>query len=107
MRTQRKFEATSRQIAELALYISVPEMLWLIPEYLPSQRTIYRRLAMHGIVKPDQSRRDFETSLIQCASVDMTDAEVKVAVEEEIQERLNCLVSQIEQEANAYQSRRV
>ena len=107
MKTQRKFEATTRQIAELALYISVPEMLWLLPEYLPSQRTIYRRLAMHGIVKPDQSRRDFETSLIQCASADMTDAEVKIAVDEEIQERLNSLVFQIEQEANAHQSRRV
>jgi len=105
MRLKTKFEATTKQIAELCLYLSVPEIQQVIPEYLPSQRTIYRRLERFGISRPDTARKNFEKELIKAAPSNLTDEEVKEDVEQEIEERLVNLIEQIEKEAEAHKER--
>ena len=105
MRLKTKFEATTKQIAELCLYLSVPEIQQVIAEYLPSQRTIYRRLERFGISRPDTARKNFEKELIKAAPSNLTDEEVKEDVEQEIEERLVNLIEQIEKEAEAHKER--
>ena len=100
-----KFELTTKQIAELCLYLSVPEMEQVIPEYLPSQRTIYRRLERFGILKPDAARKEFEKDLIRAAPFNLTDKEAGEAVEREIERRLVNLIEQIERDAKAHEER--
>ena len=105
MITKPKFEVSTKQIAELCLYLSVPEIQQIIPEYLPSQRTIYRRLERFGILKPDSDRKNFEKELIRAAPSHLTDEEAKNAVEQEIEERIVNLIEQIEREAKAHKER--
>ena len=100
-----KFELTTKQIAELCLYLSVPEMKQAIPEYLPSQRTIYRRLERFGILKPDAAKKKFEKDLIQAAPFNLTDKEAREAVEIEIERRLVNLIEQIKRDAKAHEER--
>jgi len=102
---KRKFEVSTKQLAELCLYLSIPEIQKIIPEYLPSQRTIYRRLEQFGIKRPDTDRRKFEIELIKAAPSHLTDEEAKEAVEQEIKERLVNLIEQIEREAKAHKER--
>ena len=100
-----KFELTTKQIAELCLYLSVPEMKQVIPEYLPSQRTIYRRLERFGILKPDVAKKKFEKDLIKAAPFNLTDKEAREAVEREIERRLVNLIEQIKRDAKAHEER--
>jgi len=102
---KKKFEVSTKQIAELCLYLSIPEIQQIIPEYLPSQRTIYRRLEQFGIKRPDTDRRKFKIELIKAAPSHLTDEEAKEAVEQEIKERLVNLIEQIEREAKAHKER--
>ena len=82
------YKLTDKQLSELVLLLSVPQIAEMFPRYTPTERTIYRRLNRNGISRPDKARRAYRTSLLLDAPPNLTDREALVLINKNIQDRV-------------------
>ena len=82
------YKLTDKQLSELVLLLSVPQIAEMFPRYTPTERTIYRRLNRNGISRPDKARSAYRTSLLLDAPPNLTDREALVLINKNIQDRV-------------------
>lgn len=100
-----EYKLSDRELSELCLFISVRQIREVFPDYAPSQRTIYRRLARHGINTPTEAQSNFKTKLLLAAPVDLDDREANALIEDHIQTMFEELCATIEKSADLYRQR--
>lgn len=99
------YRLSDKQLSELVLLISVQKITELFPRYTPAERTIYRRLAKHGIIRPLKAQQEFRRELLLAAPPNLTDKDAEILIETKIQAMLEELCASIEAEAKVYQER--
>ena len=99
------YRLSDKQLSELVLVTSVLKITELFPRYSPAERTIYRRLAKHGINRPLKAQQEFRRNLLLSAPPNLTDKAAEILIDAKIQEMLEELCLSIEKDAEAYQQR--
>ena len=104
-RNEMNYKLSDRELSELCLFISVRQIKELFPDYAPSVRTIYRRLAKHGINLPSDAQSNFKTKLLLAAPVELDDNEANALIDKHIQTMFEELCATIENSAELYRLR--
>lgn len=99
------YRLSDKQLSELVLLVSVQKITEIFPRYSPAARTIYRRLAKHGIIHPLKAHQEFKRELLLAAPPNLTDKDAELLIETKIQALFEELCASIEREARVYQER--
>ena len=99
------YKLSDKELSELCLFISVRQIKEVFPDYAPSVRTIYRRLARHGINVPSDAKTNFKTKLLLAAPVELDDREANAQIDEHIQTMFEDVCASIEKRAQLYRER--
>ena len=99
------YRLSDKQLSELVLLISVPKIVELFPEYAPTERTIYRRLERHGIIRPLKAQQEYRKNLLLSAPPNLTDRDAEILIDAKIQAMLEEFRVSVEKDAEAYQQR--
>ena len=99
------YRLSDKQLSELVCIISIPKIIETFPDYSPSTRTIYRRLALHGIKDFKKVRTDFSRQLLLAAPPHLSDKDAQALIDEKLQRHLEGMIASIEKEAKEYEER--
>ena len=99
------YKLSDRQLSELICIIPVQRIPELFPHYAPSLRTIYRRLAKHGIKDFSRIRKEFKTQLLLSAPPEISDSDAIALINARLHKHLEDLMTTIKNEAENYNAR--
>jgi hypothetical protein len=99
------YRLSDKQLSELVLLVSVQKITEIFPRYSPAARTIYRRLARHGIIHPLKAQQEFKRQLLLAAPPHLSDKDAQALIDEKLQRHLEGMIASIEKEAKEYEER--
>ena len=100
-----RYQLSDKQLLELVCHASIPKIVQTFPDFVPSERTIYRRLEKYGIRSPSQMRDELLHEIVLHAPPEISDERADSLARQEIRYKFEELRTAIFQEAKEFEER--